>query len=51
MKQLDLFEWAAKRPTAKVIDFLPHLVDYLWYQTMPRPKQDGRVIPIRKDVA
>lgn len=28
--QLDLLEWAAKRPTATIIDWIPHLAKRMW---------------------
>ncbi|WP_189636723.1 hypothetical protein [Rhizobium phaseoli] len=47
MKQLDLFEWAKSRPTAKIINALPALCRKAAMETIyqiPRPQGGAKVI-------
>jgi hypothetical protein len=48
--QLDLFEWAAKRPTAKMLDALPGIARRLWRErAMRQPNNpDTPILPLRR---
>lgn len=43
--QLDLFAWAASRPTAEVVDFIPHVIRQIYRQRgQPRVDRDGDLV-------
>ena len=48
-RQLDLFAWAASRPTAKILDMIPGLAKRLWRErAMQQPHNpDTPVVPLR----
>lgn len=47
--QLDLLQWAARRPTAKVISAIPGLAKRMWRERhMQQPHNPANIVPIRK---
>ena len=49
--QLDLLEWAAKRPTATVIRIIPGVVKRIWRERgRPRTNRGGKPVamPLRR---
>lgn len=47
MQQLDLFHWADARPTAEVIEWIPHLARKLWLDRRSEPIQhEARILPL-----
>lgn len=44
MTQMDLFEWAASRPTAQIIRWIPHLAKRMWEERGQAPGQHNAVI-------
>lgn len=46
MTQLDLFQWADSRPTAKVIDALPRIIKNICAQPFPFPIKNGEVVQL-----
>lgn len=53
MNQLDLFQWADSRPSAKIIDIMPAVIKRICAQPHPFPRKDGEVVSItmRRKVA
>lgn len=49
-RQLDLFEWAAKRPTAKLLDALPGIARRMWRErAMQQPNNPNTpILPLRR---
>ncbi len=46
MNQLDLFQWADSRPSAKIIDIMPAVIKRICAQPHPFPRKDGEVVSI-----
>lgn len=47
--QLDLFAWAAARPSAKVISAIPGLAKRMWRERhMVQPNNPPHVVPLRR---
>lgn len=47
--QLDLFAWAATRPTAKVISAIPGLAKRMWRERhMEQPNNPPHIVPMRR---
>ena len=47
--QLDLLEWAAKRPTAKIISAIPGIARRMWRErNMQQPHNDPHIVPLRR---
>ncbi|WP_275790507.1 hypothetical protein [Pararhizobium gei] len=51
MNQLDLFEWADNRPTAKVIDIMPALISKIAREPYPVPPKNGDVVPLKRSAS
>lgn len=48
MKQLDLFEWSANRPTAQIINWIPHLAKRMWEErSNPIQPQQATIMNFR----
>ena len=44
-QQLDLFAWADSRPSAEIVNFIPHVIRQIYRQRgQPRVERDGRLI-------
>lgn len=44
-EQLDLLEWAESRPTAEIVDFIPHVVRQIVRQRhQPRINRGGELV-------
>ncbi len=44
-QQLDLFAWAASRPTAEVVDFIPYVIRQIYRQRgQPRVERGGELV-------
>ncbi|MGO6938536.1 hypothetical protein [Rhizobium johnstonii] len=52
MKQIDLFEWAASRPSADVIDIMPALIRKIASEAVwpPTPKS-GEIVMLKRGAA
>jgi hypothetical protein len=47
--QLDLFMWAAARPTAKVISAIPGIAKRMWRERhMQQPNNPPHIVPMRR---
>jgi hypothetical protein len=47
MTQLDLFEWAENRPTAKILDAIPRIAKRMWAERFdPIAVREGRLVPM-----
>lgn len=47
--QMDLFEWAAKRPTAKVISAIPGIAKRMWRERhMQQPNNPPSIVTLRR---
>lgn len=47
--QLDLLEWAAKRPTAKIISAIPGIAKRMWRERhMQQPNNPPQIVPLRR---
>lgn len=47
--QLDLFAWAAARPTAKVISAIPGIAKRMWRERhMEQPNNPPHIVPLRR---
>lgn len=47
--QLDLLEWAATRPTAKVISAIPGIAKRMWRERhMVQPNNPPHIVPLRR---
>ena len=47
--QLDLFVWAAQRPTAKVISAIPGIAKRMWRERyMVQPNNPPHIVPLRR---
>jgi len=47
--QLDLLNWAARRPTAKVISAIPGLAKRMWRERhMQQPNNTPHIVPLRR---
>ncbi|NMG39905.1 hypothetical protein GRZ55_11685 [Chelativorans sp. ZYF759] len=47
MTQLDLFEWAANRPTAKILDAIPRIAKRMWAERLdPIAAREGTLVPM-----
>lgn len=47
--QLDLLEWSAKRPTAKIISAIPGIAKRMWRERhMQQPNNPPHVVPMRR---
>lgn len=47
--QFDLLDWAEKRPTAQIIDWIPHLAKRMWRDRyVELPHYDPHIIPLRR---
>ncbi|ESX12063.1 hypothetical protein X766_31070 [Mesorhizobium sp. LSJC255A00] len=47
--QLDLFAWAATRPTAKIISAIPGLAKRMWRERhMQQPNNTPHIVPMRR---
>lgn len=48
MKQLDLFEWSENRPTAQIINWIPHLAKRMWEErSNPIQPQQATIMDFR----
>lgn len=48
-QQLDLFAWAASRPTAKILSMIPGLAKRMWRERhMDQPNNPPHIIPWRR---
>ncbi len=48
-RQLDLFTWAANRPTAKVLSIIPGLAKRMWRERhMEQPNNPPCILPWRR---
>lgn len=44
-QQLDLFAWADSRPSAEIVDFIPHVVRQIYRQRgQPRVERGGELV-------
>lgn len=44
-QQLDLFAWVESRPSAEVVDFIPHVIRQIYRQRgQPRVERDGKLV-------
>ncbi|MGE3366402.1 MAG: hypothetical protein AB7I34_23500 [Rhizobiaceae bacterium] len=47
--QLDLLEWASRRPTAKIISAIPGIAKRMWRERhMRQPNNQPRIVPLRR---
>lgn len=47
--QLDLFDWARRRPTAKVLSAIPGIAKRMWRERhMQQPNNLGDIVQIRR---
>lgn len=47
--QLNLFAWASKRPTAKVISAIPGIAQRMWRERhMQQPNNPPHIVPFRR---
>lgn len=51
MKQLDLFEWASTKPTAQIINWIPHLAKRMWEErNNPIRPQQATIMDFRPTI-
>lgn len=47
--QLDLLEWASKRPSAKIISAIPGIAKRMWRERhMQQPNNAPHIVPMRR---
>lgn len=52
MKQIDLFEWAASRPSADIIDIMPALIRKIASEPVwPPTWKAGELVPLKRSAA
>ncbi|WP_165823446.1 hypothetical protein [Metarhizobium album] len=50
-EQLSLFDWAAKRPTAEVIDIMPAIITKIAAEPWPPKPKSGELVPLKRGAA
>lgn len=47
MTQLDLFDWAEQRPTAEIINWIPHLARRMWAERgQPAAQHEAQIMAL-----
>lgn len=51
MKQLDLLEWAERRPTAQIINIMPAIISKIAAEPWPPKPKAGELVNLRRSAA